>query len=165
VTIQHLRAPSRRLVLTGIAGGLLLPATVQAHGYSAGQLEIDHPTITPTRGQVRVHAGYMTIINRGRMADRLVSASSPRAARIELHTHIRDGAMMRMRPVEGGVAIPAGQTVRFAPGGLHLMFFDVTGRVSEGDAVPVTLRFERAGTVEVVAMGEQPSATGHGHQH
>ena len=156
-------APPRRLVLTGLAGALLLPVAVRAHGYSAGQLEIDHPTITPTRGQVTVHAGYMTIINRGRTADRLLSATSPRAGRIELHTHIRDGQMMRMRPVNGGVEIPAGQTVRFQPGGLHLMIFDVTGRVAEGDAVPITLRFERAGAVEVVAMGETSSASGHSH--
>lgn len=164
MTKTFLAAPSRRLVLTGLAGGLLLsPSALLAHGYTAGALEIDHPTITPTRGQVPVHAGYMTIINRGRTADRLLSATSARARRIELHTHIREGDMMRMRPVEGGVAIPAGQTVRFAPGGLHLMIYDVTGRVEEGDAFPITLRFERAGAVDVVAMGETPSSAGHRH--
>jgi periplasmic copper chaperone A len=165
MTVFH-KAPSRRHLLTGLAGSLvLIPATSIAHGYRSGDLEIDHPTITPSRGRTGVHAGYMTLINRGRTADRLIAATSPRTRVVELHTHVRDGQMMRMRPVEGGVQVPAGGRVAFQPGGLHLMFFDVTGAVAEGDAVPLRLRFERAGWVDVVAMGENPSAGGHGHSH
>jgi copper(I)-binding protein len=159
-------APSRRFLLAGLAGLCLPPSITRAHAYAAGDIHVDHPVITPTRGRSRVHAGYLSVINRGRRADRLLSAASPRAGRVELHTHVRDGAMMRMRQVQGGVAIPAGQTVRFQPGGLHLMFFDVAGPIVEGDAVPATLRFERAGAVEVVALAETPGpGSGHGHGH
>lgn len=161
-----IKALQRRQLLTGLAGGLLLaPAMSFAHAYRRGDLEIDHPTMTPSRGRTGVHAGYMTLINRGRAADRLVGAACARASRVELHTHIREGDMMRMRRVDGGVPVPAGQTVRFESGGLHLMIFGVTGTLVEGDTVPLTLRFERAGAVQIVAMVENRSSAAHSHSH
>jgi hypothetical protein len=70
-----------------------------------------------------------------------------------------------MRKVEGGVAGPRGKKVAFKPGGLHLMFIGLNKAVAEGDAVEVTLTFEKAGKVTVMAMGEKPGAHGGGHAH
>ena len=60
-----------------------------------------------------------------------------------------EGGVMKMAPVEGGLAIKPGETVELKPGGLHLMFEDLTGGPKAGETVQGTLRFERAGTVPV----------------
>jgi copper(I)-binding protein len=60
-----------------------------------------------------------------------------------------DGAVMRMRQIEGGLAAPAGATVTLSPGGMHLMFYGVTQPFAEGESIPVTLTFEHAGDIGV----------------
>jgi copper(I)-binding protein len=72
---------------------------------------------------------------------------------------VTDGGVMTMRPVEGGLPIPAGGAVKFAPGGLHLMIVGLSTPLVRGDKVPVSLKFEKAGDIavsfEVQAMGAQ----------
>jgi copper(I)-binding protein len=164
-------APLKRraaLALLGLAVGFgpLFLSSAIAHDFKQGSLTIDHPTVTPTRGIVPVNAGYMTILNAGTNADRLISATSPDAGRIKLHEHRRgpDG-MMQMREVQGGIAVPAKGQVRFAQGGLHLMIFDPKQPLKEGDYFPITLTFERAGRVNVVAMVEAPTPQSKRHAH
>ncbi len=87
-------APLKRraaLALLGLAVGFgpLFLSSAIAHDFKQGSLTIDHPTVTPTRGIVPVNAGYMTILNAGTNADRLISATSPDAGRIELHESSR----------------------------------------------------------------------------
>ena len=90
-------------------------------------------------------------------ADRLVSASSPAARTTELHTHIREGDVMRMRGVPG-IEVPAGQAVTLQPGGLHLMLIGLTQPLNRGETVPVTLVFERAGPVQVALQVQSAGA-------
>ncbi|HYD88022.1 MAG TPA: copper chaperone PCu(A)C [Vitreimonas sp.] len=116
---------------------------------AAAQLEVRDAWAAPTPSGVEVAAGYLTIVNATANADRLVAISTPRAARAEAHEMSMDGGVMRMRAVEGGLAVPAGETVTLAPGGLHLMFFEVTQPFTDGESIPVTLRFERAGEIAV----------------
>jgi copper(I)-binding protein len=61
---------------------------------------------------------------------------------------MKDGVMI-MRPVEGGLEIPAGEMVELKPGGVHIMFMAVSDPFDEGESVPVTLEFEKAGSVEL----------------
>jgi copper(I)-binding protein len=107
-------------------------------------------------------AAFMTLRNRGGQADRLVSASVPIARTVELHTHIRDGDVMRMRPV-ADIPVPAGQTVRLRPGGLHVMLIGLTEPLRQGATVPLTLRFERAGEATVQLESQAAGARGHTH--
>lgn len=156
------------LALLGLAMGFgpFYLSSAMAHDFKQGSLTIDHPTVTPTRGTVPVNAGYMTVLNAGAGADRLVSASSPDAGRIELHEHRRGPeGIMQMRQVEGGIVVPAKCQVRFAQGGLHLMIFDPKQPLKEGDYFPITLTFERAGRVNVVAMVEAPTPQSKRHAH
>jgi periplasmic copper chaperone A len=97
-----------------------------------------------------VAGGFLKLTNKGTADDKLVSATSPKSARVELHEMAMKGDVMEMRALEGGIAIPAGATVELAPGGLHVMFFDVTEAFKDGDMVPVTLTFEKSGTVELM---------------
>lgn len=124
-------------------------------------LEIRDPWAAPTPGGVDVSAGYLSIANGG-AADRLVSVSSPRAGRVEVHEMRMDGDVMIMRQVEGGLAIPASETVTLAPGGLHLMFMGVTQPFAAGEEIPVTLTFENAGVREL-ALPVRANAMGASH--
>ncbi len=101
----------------------------------------------PTPGGVDVSAGYVTIINGG-ADDRLLAASSPRAARVELHEMRMDGDLMIMRGV-AALPIAAGETVSLAPGSMHLMFFGVNQPFTEGEDIAVQITFERAGVIDV----------------
>lgn len=95
-------------------------------------------------------AAFMQIMNRSDTDDRLVSATSPAAARVELHTHVDDGnGVMLMREVEDGFTIPAGETYALQRGGDHVMFMGLTDSWSHGDTVPVTLVFEQIGRAHV----------------
>ncbi|MDB5561878.1 MAG: hypothetical protein JWN11_1296 [Hyphomicrobiales bacterium] len=93
--------------------------------------------------------GYFTITNSSPQADRLVSASSPIAGAVTLHSMTMDGKVMQMRPAPDGIEIPAGGTVTLDPNGRHLMFEKVTAPFKAGDTVPVTLTFAKAGMVQL----------------
>ncbi|MFZ4408175.1 MAG: copper chaperone PCu(A)C [Paracraurococcus sp.] len=116
-----------------------------------------------------VGGAFMKIENGGTAPDRLVSASSPVARTVELHTTIRDGDVMRMRPVTA-IEVPAHGTVQLQPGGLHVMLIGLNKALTQGEQVPLTLTFERAGQVAVSlpiqgagAMGgDMGSMQGHG---
>jgi len=114
----------------------------------APALTIEQAWAAQTPAGVDVSAGYLTIANGSGADDRLLSATSARAARVEIHEMSMDGSVMRMRAVES-LAVPAGQKVELAPGGMHLMFFGVTEPFTEGQNVPVQLTFETAGRVDV----------------
>ncbi len=88
----------------------------------------------------------MVIHNDGKTDDRLVSASSDAAARVELHTHLeQDDGVMRMMEAENGFAVPAGGSHSLARGGDHVMFMGLTDSWKQGDLIPLTLVFERGG--------------------
>ncbi len=106
-------------------------------------------------------AAFMVIENTGAAGDRLVAARSDAAERVELHTHIEDGDVMRMRQVEDGFEIPAGGSHALARGGDHVMFMGLARPLEQGDTVDVTLEFEQAGTVDLT-VAVNPDGSGHG---
>jgi hypothetical protein len=128
---------------------LLVAAPVGAHEYKLGSLSIGHPWSRATPPGAAVGAGYLTIVNEGAEPDRLVAATAAIAGRVQLHTMAEEGGVMTMRPLPDGLEIPAGATVELAPGGNHLMLMDLAGPLKEGERVPGTLRFEKAGTLDV----------------
>lgn len=147
-----------RRALIGAASLLALAPAARAQEASAGPIRIT-AAWTRAAGAGATGVGYMTIRNTGGTPDRLVSAHSPAARTVELHTHIRDGDVMRMRPVEA-IDLPAGQEVRLAPSGLHLMLIGLAAATRQGERLPVTLVFERAGAVELQLPVESAGARG-----
>ena len=111
-------------------------------------------------GAVKNGAAFMTIMNHG-AADRLISAAAPVSAKTELHNHINDNGVMRMRKVPA-IDIPAGETVTLKPGGLHVMFMGLKAPLQEGGSFPLALTFEKAGTVTVQVPVKKAGAMGHG---
>src|SRR5262245_17536339 len=94
-----------------VAAWLLLGAVPgTAHEYKHGAILIDHPWARASAGPAPTGAAYVVLHNTGG-EDRLVAAASERAERVEIHEHVMDGTIMRMRPVAGGLVLPAGKTV------------------------------------------------------
>ena len=122
---------------------LLLPC-----GATFSQVQIDNAWSRATAPGAKIAAGYMVIRNDSAQPDRLVGASSPLAARVEMHVHIKDGDIVRMREVKG-YDVPAKASFELKPGGAHLMFVDIKRPFKEGEKVPAKLKFEKAGELSV----------------
>ena len=127
----------------------LLSAPLHAEDVKAGDLLITQAWSRQTPSGAKVAGAYLTIENKGTTADRLVSGSTDVAGRFEIHEMAMDGGVMKMRPLDNGIAIDPGKTVKLAPGGYHVMLMDLKGQLKQGDKVPVTLQFEKAGKVNV----------------
>jgi copper(I)-binding protein len=153
--------PTRRAAIGAAIALLALPAA--AHDYTAGDLTILHPW-TRAAGVNGNGAGFLRLRNGGTQPDRLIAASTPAARVVELHTMERDGDVMRMRPVRD-IAVAPGATVELRPGGFHIMLIGLTAPMTQGGRVPLTLRFERAGEVQVELAVEAAGARGSGHHH
>ncbi|OGA15767.1 MAG: hypothetical protein A3I63_05240 [Betaproteobacteria bacterium RIFCSPLOWO2_02_FULL_66_14] len=137
---------------------VLLPSAAIA------QVTVEKPWARATAPGATVGGGYLTIRNGQASGDRLVGASSPAAARVELHVHLREGEVMKMRQVPA-LEVPAGGVLELKPGGAHLMFMAIGKPFKEGERIPVKLKFEKAGEVDaefhVGRLGES-AAPAHG---
>ena len=114
-----------------------------------GTLVIAEPWARATPPAAKVGGGYLRITNTGTEPDRLTGMSAPVAGRGEIHEMAVVDGVMRMRELETASPSPPGQTVELKPGGLHVMFIDINEPLKEGTTVTATLRFEKAGTIEV----------------
>src|ERR1700743_2638037 len=139
--------------------------SVRAEEVKAGDLVISQAWTRATPGNSKLGGGFLTIENKGSAPDKLIGVSGDVAGKIEVHEMKMDGGVMKMRPVEGGLTIDPGKTVKLAPGGYHLMMMDLKSPLKQGDKLPVTLQFEKAGkvavTLDVQAVGA-PAPSGGG---
>jgi len=156
------RFPARtaRALFTAVALAAAFTAPASAHGYKLGSLEIGHPWSRAMPPGARTGVGYLTVANHGAEADRLVSASSPAADEVQIHEMAINDGIMTMRQIEDGLPIPAGGEAKLAPGGLHMMLVGVKQPFREGEMVPLTLTFEKAGTVDVQLKVDAMGAKG-----
>jgi len=127
-------------------------------GSALAQVRVEEPWARATAPGAKVGAGYMKITSA--TADRLIGASSPAAARVEMHVTSKQGDVMRMREVKG-YDIPAGGSFELAPSGAHLMLVDLKAPLKQGTKVPLTLRFQKAGEVKVELQVRALGASGH----
>ncbi len=164
------RIPTRRRALhLGLAALASLALQARAHDFKLGALRIDHPYAVPTPPGARTGAAYLrTLRNTGDQPDRLIGASAPAAASVEIHRSIVDASqVMRMRAVDG-IDLPPRSELQLRHGGeYHLMLIDLKSPLRNGDRFPLTLRFEKAGEREVMVWVQQPrdAAAASGHRH
>ncbi len=146
---------ARKYLLGSLAGvctfaaAQLMATTSHAADYNVGAVHIAQPWARATPKGASSAAGYMTVTNGGTTPDRLTCVSSEAAAECQIHTMSLEGGIMKMRPVDGGLEIPPGGTVTLKPAGLHVMLVNLKHPLEPGKMVEVTLKFEKAGTVEV----------------
>ncbi|MDH6257820.1 copper chaperone PCu(A)C [Bradyrhizobium sp. BR13661] len=145
---------------------VVVAAPVRADDVKAGDLVISQAWSRATPGGAKVAGAFLTIENKGTAPDKLVAVSAEIAGKAELHEMTMDNGVMKMRPLEKGLVIEPGKTVKLAPGGYHLMLQDLKGAFKEGEKVPVTLEFEKAGKVavslDVQGVGAQAPGGGGG---
>ena len=156
----------KKLVLAAaIAAFVSAPAF--AEDVQLGSLTISGAFARASAGMAKAGGGFMMIMNKGD-ADKLIAASAEISEKTELHTHIMDGDVMRMRAVEH-IDVPAKGHVELKPGGYHVMFIGLKHPLEEGQSVPVELSFEKAGKVTVdvkvgpVGAMEHKGHEGHSH--
>ncbi len=142
----------------------LAGSATRAEEIKAGDLVISQAWSRATPNGAKVGAGYLTIENKGTSADKLVGVKGDISDRIEVHEMSMTDGVMKMRPVDGGLTIDPGKTVKLAPNGYHLMILDMKGPLKQGDKLSVTLEFEKAGkvavTLDVQGVGAQGPAAG-----
>lgn len=121
----------------------------RAQELKAGDLIISQPWSRATPGGAKVAGGFLTIENKGSAPDRLIAGSADIAAKVEVHEMSTNNGVMTMRRLDNGLTIEPGKTVKLAPGGYHLMIVELNGALKQGDKLPITLQFEKAGNVKV----------------
>ena len=141
---------------------LFIAPTAWAQDFTQGDLKIARPWARETARMARAGGAFMTIENTGSTPDRLLKAASPVATRTEVHTVIQDGDVMRMREVPAIDLAPKAK-VELKPGGYHVMLMELKAPLKAGDRFPLTLTFEKAGTVTVDITVEKLSGTAPDH--
>ena len=149
---------------------ILVTASARGEDVKAGDLSITQAWTRATPGGAKIAGGYLTIENKGTAPDRLISGSGDVAGKVEIHEMAMNNGVMTMRPLDKGLMIEPGKTVKLAPGGYHLMLMDLKQPFKQGEKVPVTLEFEKAGKValslDVQGVGAQaPAGAGHSGGH
>lgn len=121
----------------------------------AGDITISKPWARASAGMAKAGAAFMFILNETGKDDTLISARADVSKKVELHTHLMENGVMKMREVEGGIPAKNGVTQELKPGSYHVMFMGLNAPFQEGQTFPVTLVFEHAGekTIDVEVKG------------
>ncbi|MGI9355558.1 MAG: copper chaperone PCu(A)C [Rhizobiaceae bacterium] len=135
--------------LTALALTAAIATTGFADEYKIGDITIDKPVARATAPGQKVGGGYAALVNAGSTDDTLVGASADFAGLVEVHEMKMVNDVMKMSTLPDGLPVPAGETVNLVPGGYHIMFRRLKEPLAEGEKRKVTLRFEKAGEVEV----------------
>lgn len=157
---HSLKAPAPLLLVADGMPGMAKPVA------NAGPVQILAPFARPT--PAKVGGIFLTLKNTGGADDKLIRAASPAAENVELHTNVKDGDAMRMRPVDS-IPLAANGETKLEPGGYHVMLIGLKQPLKTGDKVPLTLTFEKAGsvTLQVPVAAAPPGSNegGMGHMH
>ena len=140
------------VVALSLCGGATAIAQMQ-HGGHDMNMAAQHENIMVEGVWARASVGrngaaFLTVMNKGQADDRLIAAKSDVSPRVELHTHLMEGNVMKMRQVKD-IPVPAGKSVTLKPGGLHVMMIGLNRKLVEGESFPLTLVFEKAGEITV----------------
>ena len=147
-----------------LATALLLALFVSGETHaqmSMNTITVEQAWARATPGGARTGAAYMTLMNSGASADRLLSATTPVADQIQFHKETEDNGVSRMREVHSVEISPGGKVI-FKPSEMHIMIIGLKQPLKEGQAFPVTLQFEKAGKIDVTVPIEKVGAMKHG---
>jgi periplasmic copper chaperone A len=154
----------RKLTLAAMACAAVLASALatpaRAEEIKAGDLIISQAWTRATPKGAKIGGGYLTIENKGTTPDTLLGGSADVAGSVQVHEMSMTNGVMKMRPLDKGLTIEPGKTVKLAPGGYHLMMMDLKSPLKQGDKLPVTLEFEKAGKVQVPFEVEGVGAQG-----
>jgi copper(I)-binding protein len=148
---------------------LLSKASADTESYRLGDLVIENVYTFATPPGALSAGGYLTISNTGETDDTLIGGSTTVADVTEVHEMKMVDDVMKMRHMHDGLTIPAGETVELMPGGLHIMFMQLTESFTEGQTFETSLEFAKAGkvvvNVQIVDRRKQGHNDKHGNHH
>lgn len=148
-----------------VALAVVMPDAAMAHEATNGGVTVAHAWARAMPEGAKVGAAYLEIKTDAQTADKLLSVTTPVAGRAEIHTHIMDGDVMKMRKLDS-IDLPPGTSHVLKPMGDHLMLMDMSQPLKEGDLIPLTLTFASAGAITIDATVEPVGANGpHGMDH
>jgi copper(I)-binding protein len=143
--------------LSLLAAGLMISAGVLAG--AADNVTVQDPYVRLAPPNAPATGAFMVIKNNGEKDVKVLKADNPASRVTELHTHLNENGVMKMRPVPGIDVKAKGQAV-LQPGGLHVMMIDLKAPMKEGDMVPITLTFDDGSSKRVDAKVVRPMAAG-----
>jgi len=154
----------RRFLLAALGtAALAVPAIAQQPPDAPAAVAVRDAWARATPSGASTGAAYLTLTSPA--GDVLVGASSPAAAQASVHEMRMDGDIMRMRAVEEGLPLPAGQPVTLRPGGYHVMLERLAGPLKQGQSVSVRLLFRNAPPVDLQVPVQAVGAAGPGGAH
>ncbi len=152
-----------KIIKSIVTPAVLATLLVAASAASADSIKVENVWARASAGKAAAGGAFMTVHNVGG-AERMVAAESDVASRVELHTHLMEGGMMKMTKVDA-IPVPAGGMTALKPGGYHVMFMGLKAPFKEGTSFPLTLVFEKAGKIKVMvsvkAVGAMSGNMGH----
>jgi copper(I)-binding protein len=150
--------PSRTTSLATLLVALLaVPSAPTFAAGAADSITVVDPYVRQAPPGAMATGAFMVIRNAGAKDVRVVKADNPASKATELHTHLNEGGMMKMRPVKD-IEVKAGGEAVLKPGGLHVMLIDMKTPLKEGDVVPITLTFDDGSSKKVDAKVKKPTA-------
>jgi copper(I)-binding protein len=144
-----------------ILAGLSLIGPAQAQKIESSGISIVSPWARATPGGAKVGAAFLEVRAAPGAGDKLIDAKSDVAGAVEIHNHVHEGGVMKMRRVDG-IDVAGGKSIVLKPGGYHLMLMDLKKPLRQGEKLPLTLVFEKAGEVKLEAAIGPVGATGPG---
>ncbi|WP_413694076.1 copper chaperone PCu(A)C [Pseudoalteromonas sp. KJ10-2] len=130
--------------------GLVICSLLFSLNSLAAELTVTDQYVRATPPHVKNSAAFLTIDNQSEESVKLVSVSSDIADRVELHTHISEAGLMKMRQVES-ILIKGHNSVQLQPGGYHVMFLGLKNDLVAGDSVDITLYFDNGDAIDITA--------------
>ena len=153
-----------RLGAIALTSLIVFAAPALADPVKVGDIEITNAWARATPPGAATAAAYLTVTNTGTAADTLTSVETPVAGMAMLHKMEMDNGVMKMRMVDGGIALDPGKSATLAPNGLHIMLMDMNAPLKAGGTLSLTLTFAKAGnvtlTVPVLPVGSKGPTTG-----
>jgi copper(I)-binding protein len=152
----------KRLLITALVLAIL-PLPLLA-GQAARSIAVEGAYVRAVPPGQPNSAAFLTLSNGDDADHALVAGRSDAAQTVELHTHIVDEGVMRMRRIER-IDVPAGREQVLEPGGLHIMLIGLERQLQAGDEVSLTLEFEDGSSIELQAPVRPIEGMGGGHEH
>ena len=148
-----------------LVAGVLLVVSIGAYAWAqspdGGSISVEQPWARATPGGARTGAAYLTLANKANTTDRLMGATTPIAEKVQFHKVTEKDGIVRMRELRS-IEIASGDKLILKPGDIHIMLVGLKHPLKQGQTFPLTLEFEKAGTIQVVVSVAGVGAMKHG---
>jgi copper(I)-binding protein len=147
------------LIANAFALVLALATSAQAEPSRIGDIVVEQAWARATTPSAKIGATYLVLKNTGSQPDRVLSMEAPVASHAVAHQTRQEGDVSRMSEADP-LSIPPGGALKMKPGGMHIMLMELNSGLKVGQQFPLTITFEKAGTIEVPVKVGKPGAIG-----